>query len=145
MPHIKAIRIPQFSFETYAAIAAAIVVLIGVLIQRTNTTLNASPQSQQPDSVETVLYQAEAKRLLSEALRLSQTRGSGCFQRGADCVLARVRREAVAQLESSYSSNPNAALTAYMQIRALNTISTLRQSPASDEIQEFIHTQRRTK
>ncbi|MCY6492323.1 hypothetical protein [Leptolyngbya sp. GGD] len=144
MPHIKAIRISQFSVETYAAIAAAIVVLIGVLIQR-STALNASPKPQQPDSIETVLYQAEAKRLLSEALRLSQTRGSGCFQRGANCVLARMRREAVAQLESSYSSNPNAALTAYMQIRALNTISTLRQSPASDEIQEFIHTQRRTK
>lgn len=145
MPHIKAIQLPRFSFETYATIAAAIVVLSGVLIQRTNTTLNASPQPQQPDSVETVLYQAEAQRLLSEALRLSQTRGSGCFQRSADCVLARMRREAIAQLESSYSSNPNAALTAYMQIRALNTISTLRQSPASDEIQEFIHTQRRTK
>lgn len=144
MPHIKAIRLPRFSFETYAAIAAAIVVLIGVLIQR-STILNASPQPQQADSIETVLYQAEAKRLLSEALRLSQTRGSGCFQRGADCVLARMRREAVAQLESSYSSNPNAALTAYIQIRALNTISTLRQSPTSNEIQEFIHTQRRTK
>lgn len=145
MPHIKAIRLPRFSFETYAAIAAAIVVLIGVLIQRTSTPLKASPQTQPPDSVETVLYQAEAQRLLSEALRLSQTRGSGCFQRGADCVLARMRREAVTQLESSYSSNPNAALTAYMQIRALNTISTLRQSNKSDEIQEFIHTQRRTK
>ncbi|MBN8564109.1 MAG: hypothetical protein J0L70_26590 [Leptolyngbya sp. UWPOB_LEPTO1] len=145
MQQIKQTRIHRFSFETYAALGAAIVVLIGVILQRMGSVPKPSPKPQTQPSIETVLYQAEAKRLLAEAFEQNQTRGTGCYQRGTDCVLAKMRREAIAQLEANYASNSSEALAAYIRLRAINTIPTLQQLPELDALEQFIHTQRRAK
>lgn len=145
MQQIKPLRIPRFSFETYAAITAAIVVLMGVMIQRSTSSSKPAVSKPQPDAIETVLYQAEAKRLLAAALQQTQTRGTGCYRRGVDCAIDKMRREAITQLEANYVSNSSEALNAYIRLRALNTIPTLRQSPESDAIRQFINTQRRAK
>ena len=141
MPQLKAISLPRLSFETYAAIAAAVMVLVGLVIQRTQST--STSRSDAEPSIEMVLYQAEAKQLLAEAMQQSQTHGTGCYGRGAECTLARMRREAIAQLEAASVHDPTAALNAYTRLKALNAVSTLKASPENSAIAQFLNTQRR--